>query len=410
MFICVKGGHIVDPVSDFEGDGNVWIKDGMIKCIETGDLDSEELPVFVEDEDVKFIDAKGKWVVPGFVDLHVHFREPGHEYKEDIMSGSNAAKKGGFTKVCCMPNTRPVIDCGEVVDYINDKSKDIPGIKVYVIGAVTKGQDGKELSDFDGMAAAGIRAVSEDGKSVMNAWLMREAMKKAKSLELPIFSHAEDTTLAGLPIGEEVIVSRDILLAKDTGCRLHFCHISTEWSVELIRKAKADGLDVTAETAPHYFTLDKGSVNRDGNKKMNPPLRALKDIKAIRDALADGTLDAIATDHAPHSKAEKESEFEEAPSGVIGLETSFAVSYSMLVKTGLLTPLKLISLMSSKPAEILGIKPSSIAAGEPADIVMLDVDEEYTIDGGDFASKGANSPFIGMTVSGRPIFLHEIWE
>jgi len=410
MRLCIQGGLIIDPVNNFAGMGTVWIEDGIIVCVEAGHMSGGNKPLWADEQGVKRIDAKGKWVVPGLVDLHVHFRDPGFEYKEDILSGCNAAIKGGFTKVCCMPNTMPVIDCADVVSYIHDKASKIQGIEVFVIGAVTKGQQGKELADIDGMVKMGICAISEDGKTVMNARLMRDAMVKAAQLGIPFFSHAEDESLAGTAIGEELIVARDILLAKETGCKLHLCHISTQGSVDIIRKAKADGIHVTAEVAPHHFTLDESSVNVDGNKKMSPPLRTVEDVAAMKDALADGTIDAIATDHAPHSKEEKETNFDNAPNGVIGLETSFAVSYTMLVKTGILTPMELIAKMSTRPAEILGIKPSSISAGEPADIIIVDVEQAYEICSEDFGSKSVNSPFIGMTVYGRPYHLNEVKE
>jgi dihydroorotase len=303
-----------------------------------------------------------------------------------------------------MPNTKPAIDCEEIVSYIKKKANKISDVDVFVVGAVTKGQEGKELADFEGMAKQGICAISEDGKTVMNAGLMKEAMIKARALEIPFFSHADDESFKGQPMGEDVIVARDILLAKETGCKLHFCHVSTQGSVDMIRKAKAEGVDVTAEVAPHHFTLDQTSVNRDGNKKMNPPLRAKEDVEAIIKGLSDGTIDAIATDHAPHSKEEKEAEFETAPNGVIGLETSFAISYTMLVKTGILTPLELINKMSTKPCEILGITPTSISAGKPAEIVILDVEKEHEIRSENFVSKSENSPFVGMNVFGEVIF------
>ena len=402
MNLCVKDCYIIDPANGFEGLGTVWTKDDIIERVEHGDHAGRD------EGGYKVIDAGGKWLVPGFVDLHVHLREPGFEYKEDIKSGCAAAKNGGFTKICCMPNTNPVIDCKEIVEYIKGKAEFSGGVSVFVVGAMTKGQKGKELADFEEMAEAGICAVSEDGKSVMDAGLMREAMIRAEKLGIPVFSHAEDENLAGLPIGEDVIVARDILLAKETGCRLHFCHVSTAGSIELIRKAKVEGIKVTAETAPHYFTLDGGGVMQNTNRKMNPPLRTPEDAEAVRRALKDGTIDVIATDHAPHSKEEKEAEFSKAPNGVIGLETSFAVSYTALVKTGILTSSELISKMSSRPAEILGIKPASISAGQPADFVLIDPNEEYTVKSGDFKSKSVNSPFIGMSVFGRPRYLSEL--
>lgn len=409
MKLCVKDGFIVDPASNFEGTGTIWAERGVIVCVETeGGSGCGAPPPWAGGGGYKTVDAKGKWIFPGLIDLHVHLREPGFEYKEDIASGCAAAKNGGFTKICCMPNTKPATDCPEAVAYIKSKAAEAPGASVLVIGAVTKGQAGVELADIKGMAAAGICAVSEDGKSVMNAGLMRDAMIEAGMLGIPYFSHAEDENLAGLPIGEELIVARDILLARGTGCRLHLCHISTGGSVEIIRKAKAEGADITAETAPHYFTLDESCIAGNTNRKINPPLRKQRDVSAIRNALADGTIDAIATDHAPHAAYEKETEFKDAPNGAIGLETSFAVSYTMLVKTGILRPVELIRKMSYRPAEILGIPPPSISVGEPADIVIADVDKKYTIRGEDFLSKSVNSPFLGMDVFGRPVPLSEL--
>lgn len=341
----------------------------------------------------------GKWIAPGLVDLHVHLRDPGFTHKEDIFSGCEAAKKGGFTLICCMPNTFPVVDCPEVVSYIQKTAAQIQGVDVHVVGAITKGQQGKELADIEGMAAAGICAISEDGKSVMSAALMRDAMTKAAALGLPVFSHAEDETLAGTPIGEELIVARDILLAGETGCRLHICHVSTKGSVEIIRQAKAAGIPVTAETAPHYFTLDARSVGGNTNRKMNPPLRSEEDVTAIIQGLVDGTLDVIATDHAPHTQEEKETPFDEAPNGVIGLETSFAVSYTVLVKGGHLTLEELIDKMSRNPARILGLQKTNR--------IEIDENGEFEITAEDFVSKSVNSPFVGMRVSGSAKLLQE---
>ena len=408
MKICVRDGHVIDPANSFEGLGTVWIEDGAIACVETGQGCSGALPHWAGSNGHKTIDAKGKWVFPGLIDLHVHLREPGFEYKEDVASGCRAAKRGGFAKICCMPNTNPVADCPDVVSYIRAKAGAADGVDVFVVGAATNGQMGKELADIGGMAKAGICAVSEDGKSVMNARLMRDAMAMARDNGLPFFSHAEDESLAGTSIGEELIVARDILLAAETGCRLHLCHVSTAGSVRLIREAKGRGIDITAETAPHYFTLDESSVCQNPNRKMNPPLRSEKDVAAIREALEDGTIDAIATDHAPHAKLEKEAGFSDAPNGVIGLETSFAVSYTMLVKTGVLSPIGLIVKMCSSPARILGVKAPSISAGEPANIVIADIDEEYAICSEGFASKSANSPFLGMRFFGRPVLASDM--
>ena len=405
----MKNGRIIDPVNGFDQIGTVWIDGGLILCVEAenAQIINGKRPPGWDAGSFLEINARGKWVVPGFVDLHVHFRDPGFEYKEDISSGCMAAKAGGFTKVCCMPNTFPVVDNADTVNYIKDKAKDIPGIEIFVVGAVTKGQDGKTLSDMEDMAKAGICAISEDGKTVQNSALMRSAMMQARRLGLPFFSHAEDESLGALALSEDIIVARDILLAKDTGCRTHFCHVSTAGSVELIRKAKGEGLFVTAEATPHHFSLDESCINCDGNKKMNPPLRAKKDVEAIKIGLSDGTIDAIATDHAPHAPSEKNCDFENALNGVIGLETSFAISYTELVKSGILSPIQLIEKMSTAPAKILNIPAATISADSPADILIVDAEHEYEISETDFASKSVNSPFVGQKVFGKPYHIEK---
>lgn len=318
--------------------------------------------------------------MPGLIDLHVHLREPGFEYKEDIHSGCKSAAKGGFTTICAMPNTSPAIDCADIVRLIDGRARTGNGEQVLSVGAITKGQEGKELADFEGMiqvpskcaklTGKGICGISEDGKTLMDEELMLAAMKEAKKLGLTVFSHAEP---------EAAIVKRDIALAEKTGCRLHFCHISEKKSIERIREAKKRGLPITAETAPHYFTLCKSNVEGDTNKKMNPPLGSLEDMEAVKEALKDGTIDAIATDHAPHHESEKALPFDQAPNGVIGLETSFAMSYTHLVKNGALTPLELITKMSTAPAEILGIDRGSLWIGRSADLAIIDVEKKYVI-------------------------------
>ncbi len=408
MITCIKNGLIINPKTNLEEVNNLWIKDGMVVYI--GDSYEQ-----VADET---IDADGKWVVPGLIDLHVHFRTPGYEHKEDINSGTKAAAKGGFTTVCCMPNTNPVIDNECVVEYINTMTKRANGVNVLPIGAITKGQQGETLADIGKMKEHGICGISEDGKTVMDSGIMKKAMLYAKPFDLPIFSHTEDHKLAGGSMNagenaqifgikgigresEEIIVARDILLAKYTGAKLHLCHISTEGSIEIIRFAKAQGINVTAETAPHYFTLDDSILgDYDTNKKMAPPLRTRKDIEAVKEGLKDGTIDVIATDHAPHHQDEKNVEFDKAPFGIIGLETSFGVSYTQLVKTGKLTKMQLIDSMSTKPAQILGINKGDISVGNVADIAVLDPDAIYEVTNDTFVGKSKNSPFIGMVVSG----------
>lgn len=397
MNLFIGNGLIVDPKYSSPFIAGIVIKDGIIKDIIL-DNEKPDQKIFAEYD---YIDADGKWIVPGLIDLHVHLREPGFEYKEDIESGCAAAARGGFATICCMPNTSPVIDSPEVVRMIDKKARDGNGVKVLCIGSITKKQEGNELANYEEMLSVqtisaemmggGICGISEDGMTVKDEAVMLAAMRKAKALGLTVYSHAEP---------EAAIVERDIRLANQTGCRLHFCHISQKKSIELIREAKKSGANITAETAPHYFTLDSSQVSGDTNKKMNPPLRNKEDVEAVIAGLKDGTLDIIATDHAPHHEREKNVSFDDAPNGVIGLETSFQLGYTRLVKTGILTPLELIDKMSTKPAEILGIDRGRIKVGQAADLTIIDVEKQYVINPSDFLSKGKNSPFIGMDVNG----------
>lgn len=408
MKICIQNGLIINPKTQMEQISDLWIEDGKVSFIGEKEDTADEV-----------IDASGKWVVPGLIDLHVHFRAPGFEHKEDIESGTKAAAKGGFTTVCCMPNTNPVIDNECVVEYIHSMARKANSINVLPIGAVTKGQQGETLADIGKMKEHGVCAISEDGKTVMDSGLMKKAMSYMKPFDLVMMSHTEDRTLTGGAMNagenaqlfgikgipreaEEIIVARDILLAKYTGCKLHLCHISTEGSLDIIRFAKAQGVNVTAETAPHYFTLDDSILgDYDTNKKMSPPLRTKKDVEAIKRALIDGTLDVIATDHAPHHYDEKNVEFEKAPFGIVGLETSFGVSFTQLYKTGLLSKMQLIEKMSTKPAEIISIEKGDISVGKVADIAIIDPEATYTVTKETFAGKSKNSPFIGMTLQGE---------
>lgn len=439
MKLFINNGLIVDPSRETPFLANLVIENGII----TGMISAEQNPAVFQsgsgtehedstadmhtmntmgNEDVRTIDAQGNWVVPGLIDLHVHFREPGFEYKEDVRSGCASAAAGGFTTVCCMPNTKPVIDSPEVVWFIDKKAKSGNGVDVLCIGAITKEQEGTELADYEGMLEAnceriltenegvlnhkrgavysnhwkrGICGISEDGKTVTSQSVMREAMRKAKKLGLTVFSHAEP---------EAEIVRRDLALAEETGCKLHFCHISEKGSVDLIRQAKKDGIKVTAETAPHYVSLTQEDVQKDPNKKMNPPLGSKADRSAVIEGLTDGTIDAIATDHAPHHSSEKSVSYDLAPNGVVGLETSFAISYTKLVRTGILTPPELILKMSRNPAAILGIDRGLIEIGKAADLAVIDVDAEYEIGTEPFLSKSSNSPFLGKRVFGQILY------
>lgn len=430
--IYIKNGRVLDPSVRFDGKADLMICDGVIDGIYecgTGETDSE----------TEIIDADGKWVAPGLIDVHVHLREPGYEYKEDIASGCEAAAAGGFTTICPMPNTNPMTDCVEVVEYIKEKAFAANGVKVLPSAAITVGEKGLQLTDMAALKEAGVCGFSEDGRSVSDLLKMREAMLMAKSLDMPIFDHTQQheisdggcmnrgkfAELLGLPgippEAEEMMTIRDILLAKETGCRLHLSHISTRGSVDLIRTAKSWDIPLTAETAPHYFTLSDGDVEAaetdegyhicdtpsgrraDTHRKMNPPLRTKKDMFAMISAIMDGTIDAIATDHAPHAKEEKSKSFEKAPFGVIGLETSFAVSHTQLVAPGFITPLRLISLMSTNPAGILGCSGGTLQEGCPGDVVIIDPEERWTIGKESFVSKAENTPFYGMRVTGRVV-------
>ena len=409
MKTLIKNGLVINPSTQMEAVADVLIEDGKIKAIGSSHEAVDEV-----------IDATGKWVIPGLIDLHVHLREPGFEHKETIQTGCEAAAKGGVTTMCCMPNTKPVVDNECIVEYIHTMAKRANGVRVLPVGAITVGQKGETLANIGKMAEHGICGISEDGRTVMDSGLMKKAMSYVKPYGLPVFSHTEDHNLAGGAMNagenaqrfgikgigsdaEEIIVSRDILLAKSTGAALHLSHMSTQGSIDLIRMAKEvwQMKNVTAETAPHYFILDDSILgDYDANKKMNPPLRTKKDIEAMKVALKDGTIDVIATDHAPHHYDEKNVEFEKAPFGIVGLETSFALSYTHLVKTGILTPLELIEKMSYKPAQIIGSKEGRLEVGCEADLVIVEVDTAYTIDKTTFVSKGKNTPFDGMEVYG----------
>lgn len=366
------------------------------------------------------IDCKGLTVLPGLIDMHVHLREPGFEKKENIESGSRAAVKGGFTQICCMPNTKPACDNKVTVTYILARAKEVGLCKVRPIGAITEGQKGENLAAIGGMKAAGAVALSEDGKSVVNTKLMANAMLYASDFGLKCLCHCEDaslvdggvvnegyySTLTGLKgsvrAAEDIVIAREICLAESLNLPVHICHVSTYSGVQLIREAKARGVKVTAETCPHYFTLtDEAIKDFDTNTKVNPPLRAERDRLAVIEGLKDGTLDCIVTDHAPHHEDDKNVEYNLAAFGISGLETSFALSYTQLVKGGALSLAELANKMSSAPAEILNLEGGEIAAGKVADLTVVDLNEQWTIDPAQFESKGKNTPFAGRKVYGK---------
>ena len=419
----IKGGRLLDPASLRDEHGDILIDEGTI--VRTAPV-IDRVP-----EGTEVIDAQGLWVMPGLVDLHVHFRDPGLTYKETIATGSMAAAAGGFTTVCAMPNTKPVVDRPQTVAYVLEQSHLAPYTRVLPIGAITIGQLGEELVDFAALKEAGICAVSEDGRSVASSRLMKEAMIRCRDLGIPVFDHCEDPELAGgcmnegevscalgLPglsrDAENVMTAREILLAESTRAKLHICHVSTAECVEMIRFAKARGVCVTAEVCPHHFSLSEEDILREPHSKykMNPPLRTMRDVEALRQGLADGTIDAIATDHAPHSDDEKTADMLHSMNGIIGLETAFAVSKQYLVDTGLLTPLELVRRMSLNPAHILGLPLGTLSEGAAADICLADPECEYIVPDR-FFSKASNSPYTGrrlrgriwMTIqSGRPVY------
>jgi dihydroorotase len=410
MSILIKHGLMIDPSTDVQGEYDLYIEDGIIqKAGENLEIAAEEI-----------IDASGCYVMPGFIDLHVHLRDPGQEYKETIETGGKAAAKGGFTTILAMPNTNPVVDNGEIVKYVHDKAKRESPVHVLQVGAITKGQKGQVLADIHGMADAGIPAISEDGKSVMDASLYREAMKIAADRDIPVLAHCEDITLVNggvmnddskaRELGykgisnavEDVIVARDILLAKETGAKLHLCHCSTADSVSMVKQAKACGLSVTAEVCPHHFTLTTDDIKKDdANYKMNPPLRGKADVEALKKGLAEDIMDVIATDHAPHSEQEKAQTIKDAPFGIVGLETCAALTMTELVHTNLITPMQMAKKMSYHPAKVIGLDKGSLQEGKCADIVIMNPKTEYVIDVNEFESKGKNSPFHGKCVKGQ---------
>ena len=411
MKILIKNGRVLNPATGTDEMLDVLVEDGIVKKMEKQ----------IREEAERIIDAKGCYVMPGFIDLHVHLRDPGLTHKETIETGCLAAAHGGFTTILAMPNTKPVADCPEVIRYVHEKAKELGIVNVLQVGAVTKGQAGAELSNIEGMIKAGCPAISEDGKSVMNSRLYREAMKIAAKYDIPVLAHCEDINLVdggvmnadtnaeklgqrGITNSvEDVIVARDIMLSRDTSAKLHLCHCSTKDSVAMVEKAKEEGLKVTAEVCPHHFTLTSADIREEEitNYKMNPPLRTKEDVEALKAGLRDDIMDVISTDHAPHSAEEKNAPMEKAPFGIVGLETAACLTYTELVAKGYLTPMQMAAKMSYNPAKVIGIDKGNIAPGKVADIVIFDPNESYTIDKNEFKSMGKNTPFHGYQVTGR---------
>jgi dihydroorotase len=419
--LVIAGGRVIDPVSGIDGVRTVVLDNGAVKLVTdkvfVKPMLAELFPGY-EEGAVEVIDATGMWVVPGLADMHVHLREPGREDKETIETGARAAAAGGFTAVACMPNTSPALDEASKIRYVIQRGEGCP-CRVYPIGAITKALEGEELAPVGEMVKAGAVAVSDDGKPVAKANVMRNALNYSKSFSIPVICHSEEPALSakghmnegqastrlgirGIPaVAETIAVSRDILLAEYTGARVHIAHVSTAGSVRLVREAKLRGVKVTAESCPHYFTLTDEDVGMyDTNKKMNPPLRTAADRTAVIEGLADGTIDAIASDHAPHVPEEKDVEFDNAAFGVIGMETSLGLTLTVLVRTGILTPAQMVERMSVAPNKILGLPGGTLREGAPADVTVINPDAKWTVNPADFFSKARNSAFIGMEITG----------
>nr|MBF0220822.1 dihydroorotase [Desulfobulbaceae bacterium] len=408
--ILLKNGRIIDPVNGIDMVGNLLLH--LAKCAQ---INPSSLP-----EGTREIDLTGKWVVPGLIDIHVHLREPGEEYKETIESGAQAAAAGGFTAVACMPNTKPVLDSAQMIEAVLSKAQKA-ACRVYPVGAISSHGQGSTLANMGEMFAAGAVAFTDDGLPVSDSQLMRRAMEYAGNYGVPIISHSEEIGLSrhgsmnegpmstrmgiiGIPhAAEEIMVYRDLALAELTGQHVHLAHISTKESVSLIRRAKANGCPVSAETAPHYFSLTEKAVGKyDTYAKMNPPLRMDYDVEAIKEGLQDGTLDVIASDHAPHSDLEKELEFDRAANGIIGLETSLSLALQ-LVRSNCIDEKKLVELMSSNPAKALGLPGGSLTVGNMADVTVIDPLRQYTYQRDEVVSRSKNSPFLGWNLTGKAV-------
>jgi dihydroorotase len=412
--LLIRNGTLIDPSQQLEARRDLLIRDGKVVAIDEN-LQADEVETF---------DAAGLIVAPGFIDLHVHLREPGFEYKETIETGARSAVAGGFTSVCCMPNTKPVNDNSSVTNFIIEQARKAGFANVFPIGAITQGSKGEQLAEIGEMKAAGIVAISDDGKPVTNAGIMRHAMEYARDFDLSVVDHCEDCCgatgwamhegdysalmgLKGLPgLAEDLHVARDIRLAEITGARVHIAHISTAHSVELVRAAKAKGLAVTCEVTPHHFTLTDCAVfesRYDTHFKMAPPLRSQRDLEAILEALRDGTIDAIATDHAPHHANEKMLEFDHAPNGIVGLETAVSLTLDRLVQRGVISLSQMVDLLACRPARLFGLNRGTLGLGAVADVTLFDPQKKIKVNAAQFQSKSHNTPFNGWELQGAPV-------
>ena len=415
--LLIKNGRVIDPASGHDGIADVWIEDGLIKAVIQGGVGAGVTPAGGE-----IFDATGLVVAPGFIDMHVHLREPGFEHAETIESGARAAAAGGFTSICPMPNTAPVNDSATVTAYIVEQARRHAVVNVFPIGAITKGSKGEELAAIGSMQRAGAVAISDDGRPVMNARLMRRAMEFARSFGMPVINHCEDLHLSaggdmhegpqsvrlglrGIPgCSEDVMVARDILLAEVTGARYHVAHISSRHSVQMVAFAKLKNLAVTSEVTPHHLALaDTDIIPYDSNYKMKPPLRATSDVNAVVEGVVAGAIDAIATDHAPHSGSDKMQEFEKCPFGIIGLETALGLALEHLVHNGKIELSRLVELFTINPARILGLSRGTLAIGAPGDVTIFSTERRWTYDVNQSLSKSRNSPFDGAAFRGGPV-------
>ncbi len=416
--LLFRRARVIDPKNNTDRTADVLVMEGTLREI------SPRIKVTADQQGaagIREIDLQGKWVTPGLVDMHVHLREPGEEYKETIQSGTRAAVAGGYVAVACMPNTKPVNDCAAVTQFITRHAREEGACHVFPVASITRGLAGEDLTEMAELKEAGAVAVSDDGRPVMNSMVMRRALEYSRTFDLLVISHAEDlhlsegglmnegptSTLLGLKgipaAAEEIMIARDILLARLTGASIHIAHVSTEGAVRLIREAKKQGIPVTAEAAPHHFTLtDEALMDFNTVFKVNPPIRGTGDVEAVKAGLADGTLDAVATDHAPHSVLEKDTEFEYAANGVIGLESALPLTLG-LVTQGILSPMEAVAKLSTNPARILSVPLGSLEVGKPANLTVIDPDASYILDVESFQSRSRNCPFHGWEVRGRAL-------
>lgn len=416
--LVIRGGRVIDPALGFGKDADIFIKEGkIVKIVKETAASLKEIQKLETDQ---VIDASGKIVVPGLIDIHVHFREPGHESAETVASGCAAAAAGGFTTVCCMPNTTPRIDSQETVKFVQDRAVGAKA-RVYVVGAITKNIEGKELAEIGDLVKMGAVAITDDGHYVQNPEIMRRALEYARMFDIPVMQHAEDSFLCGggvmnesfqssrlglkgaPAVAEEIAVLRDIALCRLTRGRLHVQHVSSKGAVDAIRKAKQEGVNVTAEVTPHHLVLTDMEIGKafNTNLRVNPPLRSERDREAVVEGFVDGTLDCVASDHAPHTEEDKDCEFDMAPAGMIGLETSLGLIKTHIIDKGYLSWADAFRKMTSNPARILGIEGGSLADGANADITIIDPDKKWTVRGDKFVSRSKNSPFIGQQLSGK---------